>query len=217
MSAYHAQPPHAVHPDDTAIAQLAGLTLAFVDGDESNFKVTFPEDFDKARAMINRATISITGSGFDVHRLADSDDPLWLCGVAIECGMTLVGHSDADVGLHAITDAVLGAIANGDIGDHFPPTDPKWKGAASDQFLLHALELAKTDGATLRHIDLTLICEKPKIKPHRSAMRERIAALTGLRLSRVSLKATTTEGLGFTGRGEGIAAQALVTLTVPVE
>lgn len=201
--------------DDIEVAEKAGLILAFTSGSKQNFKVTFAEDFAKAEAMLQSDQLSITGTGFDVHRLEDSDEPLWMCGIAIDCGMTLVGHSDADVGLHAITDAILGAVAQGDIGDHFPPTDPRWKGAASDQFLIHAIDLARKAEATLRHIDLTIICEKPKIKPHREAMRERISEITGLPLTRISVKATTTEALGFTGRGEGIATQAAVTLTVP--
>ena len=200
--------------DDIAIAHEAGLRLAFTPGSERNFKVTWPEDFAKAERMLSEKTIAITGSGFDVHKLAESDEPLWLCGIEVDSPYTLVGHSDADVGLHAITDAILGAIAQGDIGDHFPPSDPKWKGARSDQFLIHALALAKDHGATLRHVDLTIICERPKVKPYREAMRAKVAEITGLPLSRVSIKATTTETLGFTGRRDGIAAQALATLEV---
>jgi 2-C-methyl-D-erythritol 4-phosphate cytidylyltransferase/2-C-methyl-D-erythritol 2,4-cyclodiphosphate synthase len=200
--------------DDIAVAQDAGLSLQFTQGDERNFKVTWPEDFAKAEAMLQSPRLAITGSGFDVHKLAESEAPLWLCGVEVDSPYTLVGHSDADVGLHAITDAILGALAKGDIGDHFPPTDARWKGASSDQFLAHAIKLAQSDGATLRHVDLTLICERPKIKPYREAMRAKVADITGLPLSRVSIKATTTETLGFTGRKEGIAAQALATLEV---
>lgn len=221
MAAFDALPANASAHDDISVAAQASLSLTFTTGDERNFKVTYPEDFAKAEDMISpppsAPMISITGSGYDVHRLAKSDEPLWMCGVPIDCGMTLVGHSDADVGLHAITDAILGAVAQGDIGDHFPPSDPKWAGASSDQFLLHALQLAQNSGAALRHVDLTIICERPKIKPHRVVMRARIAEITGLPLSRVSLKATTSEGLGFTGRGEGITAQAFATLTVPIE
>ena len=159
-------------------------------------------------------TYTATGSGFDVHQF-DEGDVLWLCGVPIECGYTLKGHSDADAGLHALTDAILGAIAFGDIGDHFPPSDPQWKGASSDKFLLYAVEQVLERGGKLQHVDVTLICEKPKIKPHREAMRETIAKLCGLPLTRVSVKATTTEKLGFTGRGEGLAAQATATVTLP--
>lgn len=201
--------------DDIAVAQAAGLNLAFTPGSERNFKVTWPEDFAKAQAMMTGSTLTVTGSGFDVHKLKLSDQPLWLCGIEIESRYTLVGHSDADVGLHAITDAILGAVAMGDIGDHFPPSDPQWKGASSDRFLSHAVTLAEAAGATLRHVDLTLICERPKVKPYRDAMRARVAAITGLPLARVSIKATTTETLGFTGRGEGIAAQALATVEIP--
>lgn len=210
----------ALHPDvsahdDIAIAKDAGLSLAFTVGSERNFKVTWPEDFANAEAMLATPTITVTGSGFDVHKLSESDEPLWLCGIEVESRYTLVGHSDADVGLHAITDAILGAVAQGDIGDHFPPSDPQWKGASSDRFLEHALKLATKSGATLRHVDLTLICERPKVNPYREAMRARVAEITGLPLARVSIKATTTETLGFTGRKEGIAAQALATVEIP--
>ena len=200
--------------DDIAVAKRAGLSIAFTQGDEGNFKITYPDDFKKAENRLMSQTYSATGSGFDVHQF-DDGDILWLCGVPIECGYTLKGHSDADAGLHALTDAILGALAEGDIGDHFPPTDPKWKGAASDKFLEFAVELIQQRGGTLQHVDVTLICEKPKIKPHRAAMRERIAQICSLPLSRVSVKATTTEKLGFTGRGEGLAAQAVATITLP--
>ena len=200
------------YADDIAVAHAAGLKLAFTDGDSNNFKVTYPEDFAKAARMMDKSYIA-TGSGFDVHQFDhETSDPLWLCGVPIDCGYSLLGHSDADAGLHALTDAILGAMCFGDIGDHFPPSDPQWKGAASDKFLLFAMEkLAERNGA-LQHVDLTLICEKPKIKPHREAMRVRVAELCALPLSRVSVKATTTEKLGFTGRSEGLAAQATATV-----
>ena len=146
------------------------------------------------------------GIGYDVHRIGDGDN-VWIGGVKIDCGFSLIGHSDADVGLHAITDALLGACAQGDIGDHFPPSDPQWKGASSDRFLTHAVSLC---GGTINNIDLTIVCERPKIKPHRLAMREKIAEICGLELGQVSVKATTTEKLGFEGRGEGISAQAVV-------
>jgi 2-C-methyl-D-erythritol 4-phosphate cytidylyltransferase/2-C-methyl-D-erythritol 2,4-cyclodiphosphate synthase len=213
--AFDALGPEAAADDDIAVAQAAGLSLAFTPGSERNFKVTWPEDFAKAEAMMTGATLTVTGSGFDVHKLELSDQPLWLCGIKVESRYTLVGHSDADVGLHAITDAILGAVAMGDIGDHFPPSDPQWKGASSDRFLAHAISLAEAAGAQLRHVDLTLICERPKVKPYRNAMRVRVAEITGLPLARVSIKATTTETLGFTGRGEGIAAQALATVEIP--
>ena len=200
--------------DDIEVAQTAGLKIAFTQGDTDNFKVTYPEDFAKAEAMLTTDTYIATGTGFDVHRFTEGDI-MWLCGVPIECGFTLLGHSDADAGLHALTDAILGAIAHGDIGDHFPPSDPKWKGASSDKFLLYAIEKVNERGGQLQHVDVTLICEKPKIKPHRESMREKIAELCGLPLTRVSVKATTTEKLGFTGRGEGLAAQAAATVKLP--
>ena len=200
--------------DDIEVAQAAGLKIAFTQGDTDNFKVTYPEDFAKAEAMLTTDTYIATGTGFDVHRFTEGDI-MWLCGVPIECGFTLLGHSDADAGLHALTDAILGAIAHGDIGDHFPPSDPKWKGASSDKFLLYAIEKVNERGGQLQHVDVTLICEKPKIKPHRESMREKIAELCGLPLTRVSVKATTTEKLGFTGRGEGLAAQAAATVKLP--
>ncbi|MGB3454915.1 MAG: bifunctional 2-C-methyl-D-erythritol 4-phosphate cytidylyltransferase/2-C-methyl-D-erythritol 2,4-cyclodiphosphate synthase [Litorimonas sp.] len=214
-AAFDALPPGSSAHDDVAVARDAGLSLAFTPGRERNFKVTWPEDFAKAEAMLQGSTFTVTGSGFDVHKLTESDEPLWLCGIEIESRYALVGHSDADVGLHAITDAILGAVAKGDIGDHFPPSDPQWKGASSDRFLAHAVKLAEEDGATLRHVDLTIICERPKVKPYRDAMRQRLAEITGLPLTRVSIKATTTETLGFTGRGEGIAAQAIATVELP--
>ena len=201
-----------IYADDIAVAHVAGMSLAFTTGDPNNFKVTYPEDFAKAARMIDKSYIA-TGSGFDVHQFdTETSDPLWLCGVPIDCGYSLLGHSDADAGLHALTDAILGAMCFGDIGDHFPPSDPQWKDASSDKFLLFAMDALKTRGGALQHVDVTLICEKPKIKPHREAMRTRIAEFCTLPLSRVSVKATTTEKLGFTGRGEGLAAQATATV-----
>jgi len=200
------------YADDIAVANKAGLKIVFTEGDAENFKVTYPEDFAKAARMMNKNYIA-TGSGFDVHQFDhETKDPLWLCGVPIECGYSLLGHSDADAGLHALTDAILGAMCFGDIGDHFPPSDPKWKGASSDKFLRFAIEKLSERNGALQHVDITLICEKPKIKPHRDAMRARVAELCALPLSRVSVKATTTEKLGFTGRGEGLAAQATATV-----
>ena len=201
--------------DDIEIAQTIGLKITFTQGDVNNFKVTYPEDFVKAEIMLSHETYIATGTGFDVHRFT-TGDVMWLCGVPIECGFTLLGHSDADAGLHALTDAILGAIAHGDIGDHFPPSDPKWKGARSDKFLLYAIEKVKEREGELQHVDITLICEKPKIKPHREAMRKKVAEICSLPLARVSIKATTTEKLGFTGRGEGLAAQACATVKLPV-
>jgi 2-C-methyl-D-erythritol 4-phosphate cytidylyltransferase/2-C-methyl-D-erythritol 2,4-cyclodiphosphate synthase len=191
--------------DDAQVARAAGLAVALVEGDERLRKLTFAEDFRTGAGMIR------TGTGFDVHRLAEGEE-LWLCGVRIEHDRGLAGHSDADVGLHAVVDAVLGACALGDIGEHFPPSDPRWKGAASGQFVRHAVTLAEQAGYKVGNVDLTLICEAPKIGPHREAMRAKLASLLGVEPGQVSIKATTTERLGFTGRGEGIAAQAVATL-----
>lgn len=200
--------------DDIAVAKHAGFTIAFTQGHEDNFKVTFPQDFDKAERMLEHESYTATGSGFDVHR-TEPGDSLWLCGVEIKAGFSLKGHSDADVGLHALVDAILGAMADGDIGDHFPPEDAQWKGAASDKFLKFATDRVSERGGHIDHVDITLICERPEVKPHRTAMRARIAQILNLPETRVSVKATTTEKLGFTGRGEGIAAQATATLTLP--
>jgi 2-C-methyl-D-erythritol 4-phosphate cytidylyltransferase / 2-C-methyl-D-erythritol 2,4-cyclodiphosphate synthase len=198
--------------DDSQMVRALGGRVALVQGDAMLEKVTYPEDFARAEAMLPWETRS--ASGFDVHRLVDGEE-LWLGGVLIPHTQGLSGHSDADVALHAITDAVLGTIAAGDIGQHFPPSDPQWRGAASDQFLRHAIELVQKAGGQLTFVDVTLICEAPKIGPHREAIRARIAEICGLDASRVSVKATTTERLGFTGRGEGIAAQATATVRVP--
>ena len=191
--------------DDAQVARAAGLPVALVEGDERLRKLTFAADFRTGTAMIR------IGTGFDVHRLAEGEE-LWLCGVRIEHDKGLAGHSDADVGLHAVVDAVLGACAQGDIGQHFPPSDPQWQDAPSEKFIAHAVELADKAGYRVGNVDVTLVCEAPKIAPHREAMREKLAALLGVDLLQVSVKATTTEGLGFTGRGEGIAAQATATL-----
>lgn len=196
--------------DDAQVLRAAGHDVALVDGDERLKKLTFAEDFMTGTP----SPLSIrVGTGFDVHRLADGEE-LWLCGVKIEHHQGLAGHSDADVGLHAVVDAILGGCAKGDIGDHFPPSDPQWKGAASSAFVEHAVKLAAEAGYAIGNVDLTLICEAPKIKPHREAMRARLAELLGVELEQVSVKATTTERLGFTGRGEGIAAQATATLSL---
>ena len=192
--------------DDAQVLQAAGGTIALVEGDERLKKLTFAEDF-----MADLPAFR-SGSGFDVHRLVEGEE-LWLGGIQIEHDKGLSGHSDADVALHAIVDAMLGAIAMGDIGDHFPPSDPQWKGASSDKFLVYANQLIEEAGYRVANIDLTIICEAPKIGPHRHAMRERIAALLNVDIAAISVKATTTERLGFTGRGEGIAAQAMATVT----
>jgi 2-C-methyl-D-erythritol 4-phosphate cytidylyltransferase/2-C-methyl-D-erythritol 2,4-cyclodiphosphate synthase len=191
--------------DDAQVARAAGLAVALVEGDERLRKLTFAGDFRTGAPMIR------IGTGYDVHRLAEGEE-LWLCGVHVEHDRGLLGHSDADVGLHAVVDAILGAVAAGDIGQHFPPSDPRWKGASSDKFILHAVALAEEAGYRVGNVDVTLICEAPKIGPHREVMRGKLATLLNVDLAQVSVKATTTERLGFTGRGEGIAAQAVATL-----
>lgn len=208
LAAHRAAPEGAT--DELAIALAAGLKVAITPGDARAFKITEPQDF--AEAMSN--FIPRAASGFDVHAFGPGDH-VWLCGVRIAHGQGLVGHSDADAGLHALTDALLGTIAAGDIGDHFPPSDPQWKGAASDQFLAHAASLVRAKGGIIDFVDVTLICERPKIGPHRSAMQARIADILGLYTAQVSIKATTTEQLGFTGRGEGLAAQAMASVRLP--
>jgi len=194
--------------DDAAVAEAAGLAVALVPGDERLKKVTFAEDL-KDDGMTLPAVR--TGMGYDVHRLAEGEE-LWLCGVKIEHSKGLAGHSDADVAIHALVDALLGAVAAGDIGDHFPPSDPQWRGAASDRFLAHAGTLVAEAGYAIGNVDVTIICEAPRIGPHKAAMRARLAAILAIDIAAVSVKATTTERLGFTGRGEGIAAQAVATV-----
>jgi 2-C-methyl-D-erythritol 4-phosphate cytidylyltransferase/2-C-methyl-D-erythritol 2,4-cyclodiphosphate synthase len=194
--------------DDAQVLVAQGQAVELVVGDERLKKITFAEDLVEGSTNVPMFRV---GQGYDVHRLVKGEE-LWLCGIKIDHDKGLAGHSDADVALHAITDAVLGAIGDGDIGSHFPPTDSKWAGARSGQFLQHAVKLAGEAGYAIGNIDLTLICEAPKIGPHRPAMRAEVARLTGLGEGAVSIKATTTEKLGFTGRGEGIAAQAIVSL-----
>jgi len=194
--------------DDAQVLERAGRVVATTPGDARLFKLTYPEDFEMAEALAAAQRRTRIGQGFDVHAFEDGDH-VWLCGVKIAHGRSLAGHSDADVGLHALTDALLGAIGEGDIGDHFPPTDPKWKGADSAVFLRHAASLITARGGRIVNADVTLVCEAPKIKPHRAAMRARVAELLGVSIDQVSVKATTTEGLGFTGRREGVAAQAV--------
>ena len=195
--------------DDSQMVRAAGGSVALVEGDAMLEKITWPADFALAEARLAGETR--VASGYDVHRLEDGE-ALWLGGVRIPHHQGLSGHSDADVALHAITDAVLGTIAAGDIGQHFPPSDPQWRGAESGQFLRHAVDLLSARGGAVTFIDLTIICEAPKIGPHRGAIRSRVAELCGVSEDRVSVKATTTERLGFTGRGEGIAAQAVATV-----
>jgi 2-C-methyl-D-erythritol 4-phosphate cytidylyltransferase / 2-C-methyl-D-erythritol 2,4-cyclodiphosphate synthase len=202
--------------DDAAVAERAGIAVALVEGSEDNFKVTTMDDLARAERHLAARNGDIrTGQGFDVHVFGPGDH-VWLCGVAVPHAQGLVGHSDADVGLHALTDAMLGAIGAGDIGMHFPPSEPQWRGAPSHRFLRHAAGLVAAAGGSIAHVDVTIICERPKVGPHRAAMAARIAEILALAPTRVNVKATTTEGLGFTGRGEGIAAQAVATIRLPL-
>ena len=204
----------AAMSDDAALAEADGLTVALVPGDEDNVKITEPADLVRAERLLGVAWRPCTGLGFDVHRLAPGDGVV-LLGVRVPCPLRLLGHSDADVGLHALTDALLGTIGAGDIGSHFPPSEARWAGADSAIFLTHARDLVTAVDGRIEHVDVTLICEQPRVGPHRAAMTVRVAELLGLRPDRVSVKATTTEHLGFTGRGEGIAAQAIATVRLP--
>ena len=205
----------AAMTDDAAVAEAAGLPMKLVMGADDNFKITAVEDLHRAERLLAPAAAEFrTGTGYDVHRFT-SGAGVTICGIRIAHDQALEGHSDADVGLHALTDAILGAIGAGDIGSHFPPSDPQWRGVDSAKFLEHAAGLVATRGGRITHVDVTLICERPKIAPHRAAMVSRIAAILGLAEGRVSVKATTTEGLGFTGRREGIAAQAVATVALP--
>jgi 2-C-methyl-D-erythritol 4-phosphate cytidylyltransferase/2-C-methyl-D-erythritol 2,4-cyclodiphosphate synthase len=196
--------------DDMALAELAGLKVEMVEGEEKNIKVTRKEDFALAETLMGMNDVR-TATGYDVHKFTDGDH-IMLCGLSVPHSHGLEGHSDADVGLHAITDALLGSIGEGDIGQHFPPTDDRWKGAASWKFLDHAASLVRAKGGAINHVDVTIICERPKVGPHRDAMKAKIAEILQIDPARVSVKATTTEGLGFTGRREGIAAQAIATV-----
>lgn len=217
--AQHQAHAHENLTDDAALFECDSLPIQMVNGIRDNIKITYPEDIDAAAGILSLACGDIrTGKGYDVHRLVPPRDDarqLIIGGIVIPHDKVLDGHSDADVGLHAITDALLGTICDGDIGMHFSPKDMRWKGADSGMFLQHAAQLLAAQGGLLMHADLTIICETPKIGPHRDAMRKRIAELLHLPLNRVSVKATTTEGLGFTGRGEGIAAEAVVTVRLP--
>jgi 2-C-methyl-D-erythritol 4-phosphate cytidylyltransferase/2-C-methyl-D-erythritol 2,4-cyclodiphosphate synthase len=211
--------------DDAAVAEATGHKVILVPGHEDNFKVTTQADLIRAERMLNfpmsqkpssaTAFEYRTGNGFDVHRLI-AGDGVHMCGIKIPCEWRLEGHSDADVALHALTDAILGAISAKDIGAHFPPSDPQWRGAESWKFLDHANKLVKQRGGKITHCDITIICEKPKVGPHREAMIQRVAEILAIDAERVSVKATTTEKLGFTGRGEGIAAQATATVALPL-
>jgi len=201
--------------DDAALAEWAGLTVATFEGDPANMKLTTPEDFVREEARLGAMLSDVrTGNGYDVHAFG-AGDHVMICGVRVPHSRGFLAHSDGDVGLHALVDAILGALADGDIGSHFLPTDPKWKGAASDQFLKYAVDRVTARGGRIAHLDVTLICERPKIGPLRDAMRGRIAEITGLALSRVAVKATTSERLVFTGREEGIAAVASATIRLP--
>jgi 2-C-methyl-D-erythritol 4-phosphate cytidylyltransferase / 2-C-methyl-D-erythritol 2,4-cyclodiphosphate synthase len=197
--------------DETSVVRAAGMSVAAVAGDAALDKLTTPDDFRRAEEWLSARLVPRTGMGFDVHAFG-GDGPLMLGGVAIPHPRGLAGHSDADVVLHAITDALLGAAGLGDIGEHFPPSDPRWKGASSDQFLAHAAALLNERGAILDHVDCTIIGEEPRIGPWRDAMRARIADILGVDVDQVSIKATTTDGLGFTGRREGLAAQAVANI-----
>ncbi|PCD03042.1 bifunctional 2-C-methyl-D-erythritol 4-phosphate cytidylyltransferase/2-C-methyl-D-erythritol 2,4-cyclodiphosphate synthase [Sphingomonas spermidinifaciens] len=214
LAAHRAWPEGEAATDDAQILRRAGHDVALVAGDPALDKITFPADFARAEAMLAACMVSRTATGFDVHRL-EAGEELWLGGMLIPHDKGLSGHSDADVALHAITDALLGTIGAGDIGQHFPPSDSQWKGARSDQFLAHAATLVRAAGGIIDFVDLTLMCEAPKIGPHREGMRDRIAQILQLPPAHVSVKATTTERLGFTGRGEGIAALASATVRVP--
>jgi len=200
--------------DDAGVVERAGGRIVLTAGDPMLMKLTYPEDFAMAELLAGAARVTRIGQGFDAHRFGPGD-AVWLCGVRIDHDHALIGHSDADAGLHALTDALLGAIGEGDIGDHFPPSDPKWKGAASGRFLEHAAGLIAARGGRIINADVTLICERPKIKPHRQAMRIRVAELLGVAVDQVSVKATTTEAMGFTGREEGLAAQAVAAVELP--
>jgi 2-C-methyl-D-erythritol 4-phosphate cytidylyltransferase/2-C-methyl-D-erythritol 2,4-cyclodiphosphate synthase len=215
---------HASHPggaaDDVEVARAAGLEVAIIAGEPDNIKITRPEDFARAAKILeteNKMDISLDvrlGNGYDVHRFGPGDSVI-LCGVEIPHDRSLQGHSDADVGMHAVTDAIYGALAQGDIGQHFPPSDPQWKGAASEIFLRHAADLARDMGFQISNVDCTLVCEHPKIGPHAPQMRSVMAEILGIDPTRVSIKATTSERLGFTGRSEGIASLATAALVKP--
>ena len=213
-AAYAAWSDDEAPTDDAGVMEAVGGVVRLVLGDPMLFKLTYPEDFAMAERLAGAARITRTGQGIDAHRLGPGDG-VWLCGIKVAHDRELIGHSDADAGLHAITDAILGAIGEGDIGDHFPPTDPQWKGAPSHIFLAHAADLVRQKGGSLINVDVTLVCEKPKIKPHRQAMREKLAEILGLPVDRISVKATTTEGMGYTGREEGILAQAIASVETP--
>ncbi len=201
--------------DDAALAEWAGMKVSVFEGETANIKLTTPDDFMRAEAAQSAALGDVrTGSGFDVHAFGPGDHVI-LGGIRIPCDKALTGHSDADVALHALTDAILGALADGDIGVHFPPSDPQWRGASSDRFLVFAVDRVRARGGRIAHLDLTIVCEFPRISAHRDTMRANIARLARIDTERVAVKATTSEKLGFTGRGEGIVAHATATVRLP--
>lgn len=206
---------HRTHPggalDDVEVARAAGLDVAITQGEEENIKLTWPGDFDRAQKALGARMDIRLGNGYDVHAFT-AGDHVWLCGVKVPHGKALLGHSDADVAMHALTDAIYGALAEGDIGRHFPPSDPQWKGAASEIFLRHAVALAASRGYRIGNVDVTIVCERPKVTPHAPAMQAKLSDLLGAPADRISVKATTSERLGFTGREEGIAALATAVL-----
>jgi 2-C-methyl-D-erythritol 4-phosphate cytidylyltransferase/2-C-methyl-D-erythritol 2,4-cyclodiphosphate synthase len=210
---------HRAHPggaaDDVEVARAAGMQIAIVAGDDDNIKLTLPGDFGRGLNILKERVMDIrVGNGYDVHAFTTGDHVI-ICGLRVPHDKALLGHSDADVGMHALTDAIYGALAEGDIGQHFPPSDPQWKGAASHIFLRHAVQLAAVRGYQISNCDVTLVCERPKIGPHAAAMRNALAEIMGVGVDRISVKATTSERLGFTGREEGIAALASTTLIKP--
>ncbi|WP_091739565.1 bifunctional 2-C-methyl-D-erythritol 4-phosphate cytidylyltransferase/2-C-methyl-D-erythritol 2,4-cyclodiphosphate synthase [Phenylobacterium immobile] len=213
-SALASWPAHEEPTDDAVMVERVGGRVVLTPGDPMLMKLTYPEDFAMAERLAGGQRLMRIGQGVDAHRFGPGDS-VWLCGVEVAHSQGMIGHSDADCGLHALTDAVLGAIGAADIGAHFPPSDPQWKGAASHQFLSHAMGLVAARGGRVINVDVTLICERPKIGPHREAMRARIAEIMDLPVDRISVKATTTEGMGFTGRQEGLMAQAVVTVETP--
>lgn len=200
--------------DDSAIMEWAGHQVATFAGDAMNLKLTYPGDFELAEQRLARPLVTRIGTGYDVHAFTEGDH-VWLGGIRIPHGRGVLAHSDGDVALHALTDALLGALADGDIGSHFPPSDPQWRGASSDRFLAFAADRVRQRGGKIDHLDLTIVCEGPKVGPHRDAIRARIAEIAGLRLDQIGAKATTSERLGFTGRGEGLAALATATIRLP--
>jgi 2-C-methyl-D-erythritol 4-phosphate cytidylyltransferase/2-C-methyl-D-erythritol 2,4-cyclodiphosphate synthase len=202
--------------DDAALIEWAGLRVTVFDGEQGNIKMTTPEDFARIAREAQMGLSDVrTGIGYDIHAFDHGGDHVWLGGVKIANARKLQGHSDADVALHALTDAILGALADGDIGVHFPPSDEKWRGASSDRFLAFAVERVKSRGGAVAHLDIAIVCEEPKVNPHRDAMRARIAAIAGVPIDRVAIKATTSEKMGFTGRAEGLVAMATATVRLP--